>query len=121
MVIPLAKARAAAGCKDWWQILGLPFQAGLQEVRKKWRGVTTESGYTIAQSASDDGGHGGCLIAVSNKLDFNEPVAGCPLSLTVCEKDVNILLAAPRYIYVRIAAPRFQALVCSATPTKKGV
>ena len=34
MAIPLAEARAASQCEDWWRILGLDYVAGLSDVQK---------------------------------------------------------------------------------------
>ena len=86
---------------------------GAQEVRQRWAGVVSGNGYTVAQSSSDEGGHGGCLLAFSDKLQFAAPSLSCPLPVTVASVDVNILNASHRRLICRVEAPRYQSLCCS--------
>ena len=86
---------------------------GVQEVRRKFTGVVTEYGYTLAQAACGSNGSGGVIVGVSNSLKFAHPIEGCRLPLTVSADDVNIVVAKPRSIFVRASAPRFQMLTAS--------
>ena len=73
-----------------------------------------EFGFTLAQSAADSGGHGGCMVAVSQTLSFADPITDSGLSLEVGKDDVNLIVGNHRVTIVRIAAFRTQSLCVSA-------
>ena len=74
--------------------------------------IFSECGYSIAKSSCDDGGHGCCMVAVSDTLEF-----GCdsekPSSSQVSRDHLGILHDSHRLLIVRIQAPCFQAVCIS--------
>ena len=81
---------------------------GLEETRFRHTGITTAHGYVIASAAATSGGHGGCSLVVSLKLDFGE--ADSSLATRVASEHVSLIIAEPRFLLVRIAALCIQML-----------
>ena len=85
-----------------------------QEHRRKRSGVSEEEGYIIAQTPADDGGHGGCFVAVSSTIAVALPLDNCSLPVKIGASDVNIIHCDHRLGIIRVAAPRLQSLLVSA-------
>ena len=84
---------------------------GGQEFRRKHDDIFSEAGYTIAQTASDNG-HGGCFLMISDTLPFAPDVDGCVMPTPISRDHVNLLHGTPRILIARVVAPRCQLLCC---------